>query len=125
MEQIARVLRGVLLQTLDLQELAGGVVFEHDPGGDDMRTRTSRVGVRLGSVALALAALALLGGCASSPPAVASDRQRDESACVRSSIGLHDTGYYFTLPFDVDRDAYERCMEDRGYHLSHSGIQAP
>lgn len=44
----------------------------------------------------------------------ASERERDENACLRTSIGIEDRGYIL-LPFDVDRVAYRRCMEGRGY----------
>lgn len=69
-----------------------------------------------------LVSLALLAGCATTPPAVtyskpgvvASECERDENACLRASIGLDDRGFIL-LPFDVDREAYRRCMKARGY----------
>lgn len=85
-----------------------------------MRARASRVGVGLGAVALSLG---LLAGCATSPPAVASDRERDVSACVRASVGFNNRGSSH-LPFDIDQDAYRRCLEERGYHLPPSGLGA-
>ncbi len=84
-----------------------------------MRTHARGLGIRFGSFVVSLG---LLAGCATSPPAAASgkpgavvsDRERDENACLRSSVGLDDKGYIL-LPFDVDREAYRRCMEARGY----------
>ena len=89
---------------------------------DDMRAHASRVGVGVGGV-LAVS-LALLAACATSPPAVTSHRERDENACVLASVGFNDRGTT-DLPFNIDRDAYRRCLEERGYRLSPSGIQAP
>ena len=88
------------------------------------RARAARVGFGLGALALSLG---LLAGCATSSPAVPSD-ERDKSACVRASVGYNDSSYsvpFGRLPFDIDRDAYRRCMEARGYHLPPSGIEAP
>jgi hypothetical protein len=48
------------------------------------------------------------------PGADAGDQHRDESACLRSAIFLDDSGLIL-LPFELDRAAYQRCMEDRGY----------
>ncbi len=97
-------------------------MFEDYPGafeGDDMPTYGPRAAIGLGSLVLSLG---LLAGCATSPPAVvygkpgvvASDRERDENACLRSSVGLDDQGYIL-VPFHIDREAYQRCMEARGY----------
>ena len=88
------------------------------------RARAARVGFGLGAITLSLG---LLAGCATSSPAVPSD-ERDKSACVRASVGYNDSSYsvpFGRLPFDIDRDAYRRCMEARGYHLPPSGIEAP
>jgi len=88
------------------------------------RARAARVGFGLGALTLSLG---LLAGCATSSPAVPSD-ERDKSACVRASVGYNDSSYslpFGRLPFDIDRDAYRRCKEERGYHLPPSGIQAP
>ena len=89
------------------------------------RARAARVGFLFGALTLSLG---LLAGCATSSPAVASDYERDKSACVRASVGYNDSSYslpFGRLPFDIDRDAYRRCMEARGYHLPPSGIEAP
>jgi hypothetical protein len=63
----------------------------------------------------------LLVGCASSPKVVfskpgvsAADRERDENACLRSSIGLDDQSRIM-VPFDVDRSAFQSCMVGKGY----------
>jgi len=85
-----------------------------------MRTK-ALVRVGLGILAVSLG---LLAGCAPSPERVASDRGQNERACARASIGLNDRGYVL-LPFDIDRDAYRRCLEERGYHLPLSRMQAP
>jgi hypothetical protein len=88
------------------------------------RARAARVGFGLGALTLLLG---LLAGCATSSPEVASD-ERDKSACVRASVGYDDSSYsvpFGRLPYDIDRDAYRRCIEERGYHLPPSGIQAP
>jgi len=84
-----------------------------------MRARVRRLGMPLTGL---VTSVGLLAGCATSAPAVtyskagvvASDRQRDENACLRSSIGSDEQGYLL-LPFDIDHEAYRRCMEARGY----------
>ena len=42
------------------------------------------------------------------------DRQRDENACLRASIGGETSGQLLA-PYRIDRDAFIRCMEARGY----------
>lgn len=72
-------------------------------------------------VSVVLAALGLLAGCATSPKVVftksgvsAADRERDENACLRSSVGLDDQARIM-VPFDIDRNAFQTCMAGRGY----------
>jgi hypothetical protein len=88
-----------------------------------MRANASRMAVEFGALALSLG---LLAGCATFPPALASDRQRDESGCVAAALGFNSTGAP-RLPFALDRDAYQHCAEAGGdrNHLSSPGIQAP
>ena len=79
----------------------------------------------LGSLVLSLI---LFTGCAAAAPAVApsaalSDRVREENVCVRASIGQNDDSFT-RLPFDIDREAYQRCMEAHGYPLSPRGSAA-
>ena len=86
-----------------------------------MAPRAPRAVIGLGGLVLSLG---LLAGCATSPPAVAhrdpgaatSDRARDENACLRASVGFNDDDFLL-LPFDIDREAFQRCMEARGYRL--------
>lgn len=83
-----------------------------------MRSTPSRTVTR---VSVALVVFGLLAGCTSSPKiifakpgATPADRERDENACVRSSIGLDDQSRIM-VPFDIDRAAFQKCMEARGY----------
>ena len=79
-----------------------------------MNVRMYRVGV--------LAALGLLVGCATTEQKMvfdktgvsAAQRQQDENACMRETLGIDPEGRLFA-PFTVDRGAYERCMQARGY----------
>ena len=64
----------------------------------------------LGSLVLSRAAPA------GAPGAAVSDRVREENARVRASIGQSDDSFT-RLPFDIDRDADQRCMETHGYPL--------
>ena len=90
-----------------------------------MRTHASGATLGLGGLALSLG---LLVGCAGSPAAVAhgapgpavSDRVREEKACLRASVGQNDDGFT-RLPFDIDREAYLRCMDAHGYPLTPRG----
>jgi len=90
-----------------------------------MRTHVSGTARGLGNLVLSLG---LLAGCATSPAVVAhgtpgapvSDRVREEKACLRASVGQDDEGFT-RLPFDIDRDAYQRCMEAHGYPLTPRG----
>ena len=67
-----------------------------------------------------VAMLALLAGCAvkkiafEKPGVAQADRQRDEGACLREAIGT-DEGDGILLPYQIDRDAFTKCMEARGY----------
>lgn len=72
-------------------------------------------------VSVVLVIFGLLVGCATSPKVIftkpgvsAADRERDENACLRSSIGLDDQSRIM-VPFDVDRNAFQSCMAARGY----------
>ena len=92
-----------------------------------MRTPGPRTAIGLGGLVLSLG---LLTGCAASaaapavaPGATVSDRVREENACVRASIGQNDDGF-IVLPFDIDRDAYRRCMDEHGYPLTTGGSAA-
>jgi hypothetical protein len=64
--------------------------------------------------------LVLLAGCASQqivyekPGVTKPERQRDENDCLRSAIGVDGYGRLLA-PYCIDRDAYRRCMEARGY----------
>jgi hypothetical protein len=82
-----------------------------------MVPRTPRAVIGLGGLVLSLG---LLAGCATvthrDPGAPTSDRERDENACLRASVGFNDDDFLL-LPFDIDREAYQRCMEARGYRL--------
>jgi hypothetical protein len=72
-------------------------------------------------IALALCA-GLLGACSTTTTAVgfrkpgadAADQRRDESACLQAASGLDNRGLIL-VPFELDRAAYQRCMESRGY----------
>ena len=63
----------------------------------------------------------LFTGCATRPSPTVSqtprvtdiDHHRDENICLQASVGLDDRGYVL-LPFDIDRDAYHRCMRAHG-----------
>ena len=67
-----------------------------------------------------LGAAALLGGCATGRIAwdksgvTQVERERDENACLRASIGT-DGGGQLLVPYCIDREVYTRCMETRGY----------
>ena len=68
-----------------------------------------------------LLSLGVLTGCATQQRMVydkagttAAARQQDEDQCVRSSI-TQDTEGRILMLFDVDRNAYARCMQGRGY----------
>ena len=72
-------------------------------------------------LSVVLVTIGLLVGCATSPKVVfskpgmsAADLERDENACLRSSIGLDDQSRIM-VPFDVDRQAFHNCMMARGY----------
>jgi hypothetical protein len=85
-----------------------------------MATRSLNAASGVGSL---LVSFALIAGCATSDPgqivftkagASAADRQKDETECLRSSTGVDDQTRIL-VPFQVDRAAYTKCMETRGY----------
>jgi len=85
-----------------------------------MATRSLNAARGVGSL---LVSFALMAGCATSDPGQmvftkagvsAADRQKDENECLRSSMGVDDQTRIL-VPFQVDRVAYGKCMEGRGY----------
>jgi hypothetical protein len=79
--------------------------------------------------ATALLALGLLTACATpsatavryaKPGAETSTRQQDEIACLRAASQVNDEGYLL-LPFEIDRAAFHRCMQERGYTVTADG----
>ncbi len=73
------------------------------------------------AVPMALWALLLfLSGCATAqvaydkPGITQAERQHDLSECTRVAISTDERGRLFTL-YQIDRDAYARCLEARGY----------
>jgi len=86
-----------------------------------MGTRSLNTATGVGGL---LVSFALVAGCATtSDPgqmvftkagASAADRQKDENECLRSSVGVDDQTRIL-VPFQVDRAAYGKCMEARGY----------
>jgi hypothetical protein len=85
-----------------------------------MATRSLNAARGVGSL---LVSFALMAGCATSDSgqmvftkagASAADQQKDESECLRSSVGVNDQTRIL-VPFQIDRAAYSKCMETRGY----------
>ena len=86
-----------------------------------MGTRSLNAATGVGGL---LVSFALVAGCGTtSDPgmivftkagASTADRQKDENDCLRSSVGLDDQTRIL-VPFQVDRAAYSKCMEARGY----------
>jgi len=75
------------------------------------------------AVALQIALSALLlsvAGCASAPvsydkPGVTqAARQRDQNECLRAAISTDERARILTA-YQIDREAYVRCLEARGY----------
>jgi hypothetical protein len=63
----------------------------------------------------------LLGGCGArqrlvydKPGLAVAEGQRDENECVRKALTQDVSGRILTL-VQIDREAYARCMEARGY----------
>jgi len=62
----------------------------------------------------------LMAGCAAGkvayekPGGTEVDRRRDVAECVQASIG-HEPGRHVVTPVVVDREAFARCLESRGY----------
>ena len=65
--------------------------------------------------------LITLGGCASErltygkPGVVPAERQRDENECLRAAVDSRNEGGHPLSVVRLDREAYVRCMESRGY----------
>jgi len=86
-----------------------------------MGTRSLNAATGVGGL---LVSFALMVGCATTADpgqmvftkagASAADRQKDETDCLRSSVGVDDQTRIL-VPFQVDRAAYGKCMEARGY----------
>ena len=86
-----------------------------------METRSLNAATGVGGL---LVSFALVAGCATAadPGRIvftkagtnAADRQKDENECLRSSMGVDDQTRIL-VPFQVDRVAYGKCMEGRGY----------
>jgi hypothetical protein len=86
-----------------------------------MLTRTRRI---VSGASGPLVSCVLVAGCATSDTSSTvvytkagvgpADRQRDESECLRSSVGLDDQSRIL-VPFQIDRHAFRTCMEARGY----------
>src|SRR5262249_38783338 len=90
---------------------------------DHMGTRSLNAATGVGGL---LVSFALVAGCGTSDPgmivftkagASTADRQKDENDCLRSSVGVDDQTRIL-VPFQVDRAAYQKCMEARGYTAS-------
>jgi hypothetical protein len=69
-----------------------------------------------------LVAATSLVGCATGgrivwekPGSAQAERERDESACLRSAITADSGGGQLLAPYCIDREIYTRCMESRGY----------
>ncbi len=66
------------------------------------------------------ALLLFLSGCTTAqvayekPGITQAERQHDLSECMRVAIGSDERGRFLTL-YQIDRDAYGRCLEARGY----------
>jgi hypothetical protein len=84
-------------------------------------------------VATALLSLGLLAACATptstasryvKPGTEAATRQHDEIACLRVASQVNDEGYLL-LPFQIDRAAFHRCMQERGYTLTAESAGPP
>ena len=69
---------------------------------------------------LMVLSMIVLVGCATSrvayekPGSTEADRQRDISECTQASIG-HEPSRHVFAPVIVDRAAFEKCLEGRGY----------
>lgn len=66
------------------------------------------------------AMLALLAGCATGkvafekPGVAQAEKQRDEGACLREAVNAEGSDEIL-LPYHIDRDTFNNCMEARGY----------
>ncbi len=76
--------------------------------------------------ALVVMLLTFSFGCATGkvtyekPGTTQEDRKRDVSDCALASLG-HQPERHVLTPIMVDRAAFERCLENRGYSRSLSG----
>ena len=70
--------------------------------------------------ALVVMSLVFTFGCATGrvayekPGSTEADRKRDVSDCTQASIG-HEPGRHVLAPIALDREAFEKCLESRGY----------
>ena len=77
--------------------------------------RAMRGGVVLAMVLLLAIGCATTGKVAYEKRGVTeAERRRDVSECTHESIG-HDPSRHVVLPLVLDRAAFERCLESRGY----------
>jgi hypothetical protein len=64
--------------------------------------------------------LVVLTGCATTkvayekPGATDAERKRDTAACAEGAIG-HEPGRHVITPIVIDREAFAKCLEGRGY----------
>lgn len=74
----------------------------------------------IGRPALAVMSLIFTFGCATArvaydkPGSSEADRKRDVADCTHASIG-HEPGRHVVVPVVIDRAAFEKCLEGRGY----------
>jgi hypothetical protein len=86
-----------------------------------MGTRSLNAATGVGGL---LVSFALVAGCGTTSDSgmivftkggmSTADRQKDENECLRTSVGTDDQTRIL-VPFQVDRAAYQKCMEARGY----------
>jgi hypothetical protein len=73
------------------------------------------LGLLAGGSRLGLAAEAQQPPVFERPGVSETDKRRDENECVRSAIRGRDERTGTRQVFEIDRAAYARCMEARGY----------
>ena len=76
--------------------------------------------ITMATLLVVAAMLALLAGCATKRIAfeksgvAQAEKQRDEGACLREALGAEGSDEIL-LPYHIDRDTFNKCMEARGY----------